>query len=343
MEIKPNEICFLNYINGLDHSNNLPDYWKYNYGINPNRVAKKLVDMGLLEFRLNIEKNVSDLTIPQLKEILKSNNLPLKGKKSDLIAKIFKNVDLTYLEKSFPTKRYCLTDKGKSLVENNYLFIINQKENYNFKDTDILEIYQKYPEKDNKSKLIELFNSVIQKDLIKKEYSDLYLRVWQFYNFYLKLDLFDEALFYFIVSFKLKLFNLNTSEAKIYLDDVSYIDFDSLFIDKLKNIVSLTDASEIKIKNIIETEQITKSLPFKYFSNEECFKILTDLLSDKEFNISNYEVHKPNPNSNEYTYYGLNDEEVPFNNTFKINLTTTKKSNGLINNIINIFTKKGKH
>lgn len=71
MEITPNEICFLNYINGLDHSDNLPDYWKYTYGINPDKVTKKLIDTGLLEFRINIEANISKLTVPQLKEVLK--------------------------------------------------------------------------------------------------------------------------------------------------------------------------------------------------------------------------------------------------------------------------------
>ena len=338
MKVKPNEICFLNYINGLGHSNNLPDYWKYSYGINPNKVTKKLIELGFLEFRLNIERNISNLKIPHLKELLKSNNLPLKGNKNDLIARIFENIDLSYLEKQFPEKSYCLTSSGKNLIENNYLFIINQKENYCFEEADIIKIYQMYSNKDNKEKLIELFNFVIQKDLLLKEYTDLELRIWQFYNFYLKVDLYNEALFFFIVDFKLKLFNFRTISNEILLDDVSYITFSEHFIDKLKNIVSLTEASFTYLKNIIDTEQITVHLPFKYFSNDECYKILLDLLDNKFFNIKNYQINKPARNNPNYTYYGYNDAEL-----LNLQETTNKKSNNLIIDIFNSFFSKGKH
>lgn len=335
MEIKPNEICFLSYIDGLDHSNNLPDYWKYNYGINPNRVTKKLIDMGLLEFRLDIERNISELTIPQLKEILKSNALPLKGKKNDLISRIFENIDLTYLEKKFPAKKYCLTNNGKNLIENYYLFIINQKEYYNFKDEDILAIYQKYPNKDNKSKLIELFNLVIQKDLLRKDYNDLDLRISQLYKFYLKIDLYSDTLFYYIIKYKLKLFNFRTIDSNIYLDDISYLEFGDTFIKELKNIISLTNASYSDLKNIIDTEQITTSLPFKYFSNDECFEILIDLLNDKPFNVKNYKINKPIKNSPNYIYYGFHDEEL-----FTSKTQIKEKHNSLIANIFNsLFSK----
>ena len=333
--IKPNEICFLNYINGLNHSNNLPDYWKYNYGINPNIVVSKLITSGLLEFKVNIEKNISILTVPQLKEVLKDNNLPVKGKKSDLIKRILGNIDTSYLEKQFPEKRFLLTKKGEELIDRYYLFIINQKENYSFDNNDILEIYQKFPNTDNKYKLIELFNYVIQKDILKKEYSDLELRVLQFYNFYLKIDSFNEALFYYIVEYKLKLFNYRTIDSKVYLDDVSYIEFDNGFINKFKNIISLTNASNMDLKNIIDTEQITSKLPFKYFSNDECFKILIDLLNDKPFNVSNYKIAKPSKNNPNYIYYGYNDEDL-----FNIKTQIKEKSNNVISNFLDKLFKK---
>lgn len=332
--IKPNEICFLNYINGLNHSNNLPDYWKYNYGINPNIVVSKLITSGLLEFKVNIEKNISILTVPQLKEVLKDNNLPVKGKKSDLIERILGNIDTSYLEKQFPEKRFLLTKKGEELIDRYYLFIINQKENYSFDNNDILEIYQKFPNTDNKYKLIELFNYVIQKDILKREYSDLELRVLQFYNFYLKIDSFNEALFYYIVEYKLKLFNYRTIDSKVYLDDVSYIEFDNSFINKFKNIISLTNASNMDLKNIIATEQITSKLPFKYFSDDECFKILIDLLNDKPFNLKNYKINKPTKNNSNYTYYGYNDEDL-----FNIKTQIKEKSNNVINNFLDRLFK----
>lgn len=339
MDIKPNEICFLNYINGLNHSNNLPDYWKYNYGINPNIVVPKLIQLGLLEFKVNIKENISILTIPQLKEVLRDNNLTVKGKKSDLIARILGNIDISYLENKFPEKRFLMTEKGKKIVDKYYLLIINQKENYNFNNNDILEIYQKYPEEDNQNRLIKLFNNVIQKDILKRNYTDLELRINQFYNFYLKIDLFDEALFYYIIEYKLKLFNFRTIDSEVYLDDATYINFENIFIDKLKNIISLTNASDIDLKNIIDTEKITSDLPFKYFSNEECFKILLDLLNNKPFSISNYKISKPSKNSTNYIYYGYSDDEL-LNNTQKTKMYIKEKSNNIISNFLYKFFRK---
>lgn len=339
MDIKPNEICFLNYINGLNHSDNLPDYWKYNYGINPNIVVPKLIQLGLLEFKIDIEKNISLLTVPQLKGLLRSNDLPVIGNKPDLITRILGNIDLSYLESKFPEKRFVLTKNGKDLIDKHYLLIVNQKENYNFDNNDILEIYKKFPNMDNKNRLIELFNYAIQKDILKKEYSDLELRVFQFYNFYLKIDLFDEALFYYIIEYKLKLFNFRTIDSKVYLDDATYINFDNTFIAKFKNIISLTNASNIDLKNIIDTEKITSDLPFKYFSNEECFKILIDLLNNKPFNISNYKISKPSKNSPDYIYYGFSDNEL-FNNAQTIKINIKEKSNNIINNFFNKLFKK---
>lgn len=339
MEITPNEICFLNYINGLDHSDNLPDYWKYTYGINPDKVTKKLIDTGLLEFRINIEANISKLTVPQLKEVLKNNNLAVNGNKNDLIARIFENIDLSYLEDKFSTKRFCLTNNGKQMIQDYYLFIINQKENYNFKDEDILTIYQNFSDKDNVSKLIELFKFVIDNDLSTKNYSDLDLRSLQFYQFYLKIDMYNDALFYIIINYKLKLFNFRTIENTVYLDDVSFITFNDTFIDKLKNIISLTDATETELKNIIYEEQLTSSLPFKYFSNEECYKILLDLLNNKPFNIKNYKTNTPVQNNPNYVYYSFNNNII--DESFgSINIKVKNKSNNFINNLIDNLKRK---
>lgn len=339
MDIKPNEICFLNYINGLNHSNNLPDYWKYYYGINPNIVVPKLIKSGLLEFKIDIEKNISLLTVPQLKDLLKNNDLPVTGNKPDLVTRILGNIDVSYLKSKFPEKRFVLTKSGKDLIDKHYLLIVNQKENYNFNNNDILEIYQKFPNMDNKNRLVELFNYVIQKDILKKEYSDLELRVFQFYNFYLKIDSFNEALFYYVVEYKLKLFNYQTINSEVHLNDASYIEFDNDFINKFKNIISLTNSSDIDLKNIIDTEQITSNLPFKYFSNDECFRILIDLLNNKPFNISNYEIAKPSKNSPDYMYYGFSDNEL-LNNTQKIKINIKEKSNNIINNFFNKLFKK---
>lgn len=82
--LKPNEILFLNVLDGKPKNFNYSDKYKYQYGIFPEKEAEKLKDLGYVEYKFDIIKNLNTLKIPELKEILRSNNLELKGKKTRL-------------------------------------------------------------------------------------------------------------------------------------------------------------------------------------------------------------------------------------------------------------------
>ena len=76
--LEPNEIIFLNFISGKPNDTTFSAYWEFSYGILPINTIEKFKKLGLINLKLNIKNNISKLTTPSLKEILKNNNLPLK-------------------------------------------------------------------------------------------------------------------------------------------------------------------------------------------------------------------------------------------------------------------------
>lgn len=111
------DIYFLKYINGLSVENaHIAQYWYYEYGLNYTNEIKKLYASDLLEIsNINIQK----LKVDDLKNILRHFNLPLSGKKADLINRILNNISSEDLSSFLgdSTHYFCATDKGISLIE----------------------------------------------------------------------------------------------------------------------------------------------------------------------------------------------------------------------------------
>lgn len=80
--LKPNEIIFLDFISGKSIKTTYSSYWEWQYGILPEKAIKKFKDLNLITLKLDIKRNITALTIPKLKQLLKSENLPLTRKKA---------------------------------------------------------------------------------------------------------------------------------------------------------------------------------------------------------------------------------------------------------------------
>lgn len=338
MELKPNEVVFLDYINGLDENVYIPDYWKFNCGIDANKIVKKLLDLGYLKFENNITENVFRATIPELKEILKNNNLKVTGKKQELAERVLGNIDVEYLKSKLPKKLFLLTPKGESVINSNYLYIINKKKNYMFTDKEIENAYKLGPEYSNNDRLWNIFTN-------RNIYFSSHNK-WSSYRsnlFYMGQLLFDEnryeqALEYYIAVFIL---DLSGIEENNYVQDVDSVFVAPGIIKPIKSLISLCEFNLEDIKSIIDKNTFCNSIPFKYYSNDTLFKILTDCLNDVEFNFKKYPHNKPSKNNSKYTYYGFYED-----NSFdvsiieeKTNDTKTQKQDkkGLLSTLISLF------
>ena len=101
-----------------------PRYFSYRYYVNdPIKYHKQVIADGYLA-EADAKVSLKQLKVAQLKEILLNNNLPEKGKKDELIERIFENVDTKNL--NLPIL-YVPTEKGYEHFEKyKYLFEIEK-------------------------------------------------------------------------------------------------------------------------------------------------------------------------------------------------------------------------
>lgn len=104
-----------------------PAFWWFEYGIkNVGARLQSLEERGFIRYAARHE-SAAGLTSAELKEILKSHNLPVSGKKCDLAQRVKEKVRDNDLKKYIPEPKYALTDLGKSeLSENEYVPIVHK-------------------------------------------------------------------------------------------------------------------------------------------------------------------------------------------------------------------------
>ena len=125
--LKWTEILFLSYTRSFHiGQTEFPSFWYESYGIdNPDGLLQSLLDRGFIRVASN-ETALNRLTIPELKDVLRQQNLKLTGKKSDLIDRILQNVDAEFLDQLLTFKGYELTKLGESeLKQNKYVLDFN--------------------------------------------------------------------------------------------------------------------------------------------------------------------------------------------------------------------------
>lgn len=107
--------------------NGYPGFWWFEYGIrNVGAKLKSLEERGFIRMALPSE-TVHSLTISELKNILKFYNLPVSGKKIDLISRILNNLSDNDLSNFILESKYKLTPFGKTeLDENKYVLIMHK-------------------------------------------------------------------------------------------------------------------------------------------------------------------------------------------------------------------------
>lgn len=90
---------------------NVPSYYKFEFKVDMWSELNKLIELQIIDY-IQGKKTLRFLIIPQLKDILRSKQLKVGGKKADLINRI----ELNFTEKELKTfnipKEYFLTKKG---------------------------------------------------------------------------------------------------------------------------------------------------------------------------------------------------------------------------------------
>ncbi|MDY2776125.1 MAG: SAP domain-containing protein [Streptococcus infantarius] len=117
----PGEVVLLDWVNEKSIDKPFPSYFTFDYGINPEESFQTLINENFIY----ICNDLHPLKVSELKQILKDNNLSLKGKKADLISRIERKIDLSTL--NLP-KVSLLTERGMKTLEKNQGIILAHKD-----------------------------------------------------------------------------------------------------------------------------------------------------------------------------------------------------------------------
>lgn len=113
------ELNFLKYLNNVNvNEPNIASYWTYEYNIDYAEVLKQFLGQGLIE--INDKKELENLKVEELRNILSTKGFPKSGRKADLIKRIQENFTYEELEPYIKDRNiyYKLTSKGKKILKN---------------------------------------------------------------------------------------------------------------------------------------------------------------------------------------------------------------------------------
>lgn len=119
------EILLLDYCNKGDYpkpKNGYPGFWWFTYGIRDiGNILTSLEKRGFIEWASKLD-SLKNLNVKELKEIANMHNIKTNQKKEELIKDIRDKVCETELPEKYFSKKYRLTELGKSeLIENEYI------------------------------------------------------------------------------------------------------------------------------------------------------------------------------------------------------------------------------
>ncbi|WP_035052875.1 SAP domain-containing protein [Carnobacterium pleistocenium] len=110
------DVLVLHYLNEKDEDYELKQvFWKERYSANTGKIVRKLISEKYIQLDIDLEKSLNSLKVPEIKEILKLNELKLNGNKKELINRIIAESDSdTY--QTLLKKVWLPTDKGKKVL-----------------------------------------------------------------------------------------------------------------------------------------------------------------------------------------------------------------------------------
>lgn len=158
-----------------------PQYLFYECGIqDAAKFHKQMLTEGYLE-QASMEAMLSTLKVGDIKEILKSNDLPVTGKKQELIDRILNSVPQEKLAELVSNDGvYSISDLGKKYIADNDICIqVHTHQNWGIKWKDIEEILQKNPTIKFYDACWNIFNKRLlecadSKSLARNEYFNMY-------------------------------------------------------------------------------------------------------------------------------------------------------------------------
>lgn len=169
----PSELLLLYYApKYYVDSDSFPSFWNYQYGIeNVKSCLENLVNKGFLKKEMDLQMNLNDLKVVDLKNLLKDNSLPVTGKKDDLVKRIIEQISLDSLNANLKKLRFLRTESGEqALCDAAYLEYLDKN---NLNEVSIFEMskfVQLMPQVDFRKGVVEILTEKIKKFAASGDY-----------------------------------------------------------------------------------------------------------------------------------------------------------------------------
>lgn len=288
-------------------------YWEYFYEIDPKQTFRALLDQGYFEIESSLEDTLNKMTVPELKEILKSNNLKVTGKKAVLIERIINEVPLEIKQQIPLIEMYVLSTKAKIVLDKNKH--VTYFKRMNLRDVSIYQYHDFMKRNHNLEPfegLIKYLEEISSKHIANNNWGLYRNTLHEISNVYSREGDVSEALKYIILVCYL---DINGSWNNFDLDSVKSLyeyNKDDYFkpyesnadtiapgilnqLSKHKTKLNLTDS---ELEDAINQVTTLIDLPFQNFPKEKAAKVIlaelsndTELLEEYYLGIEEYVVN----------------------------------------------------
>lgn len=122
------------------------NFWAYEYAVkDPKKLLDFLCSRGFIR-TATAKECIENLKLQELKDILKNVNLPVSGKKTDLISRIQESISEQELEAYITDRNYALTESGnQELKQNEYVPYMHHHKSSDISMSAMCMLVNKHP------------------------------------------------------------------------------------------------------------------------------------------------------------------------------------------------------
>ncbi len=252
---------------------NYPEYFKYNFNItDPHAYHSRLAAEGLLQ-KADGKAKLSQLKVPEIKELLKKYGISVKGKKQDLIDSALSKIGVENIERDLAyMKTLMLTEKGTEFLAKNSGYVKLHRNQWN--------IYLYEYEQMRKKGFIE-FDDAAEQILLKRDDSPCSFSKESLAGFYLVHEKYGIALSYYIETVYYECCNHFTND---FQDDDFYDDDelpeDDIFISPM-TIRYIHDLKEYYTSGIAAGLYEKNSATKCFYNKDDFVKLINKMVYSK--------------------------------------------------------------
>lgn len=273
----PGQLVFLKWINGRKGYIEVPRYFALSYGIDGTKTTQQFLQNDILKFG-DTEVCLKNLKVAELKGLLKKYDLPISGRKGELIQRVKSYVTPEDLEEVPASLE--MTEKGEELLdENEDLF---HAVNDGIRITGFLATTEKYPSIHEYKTLRRLYyEDTVQRCEREESYYELTIAFGNIAQIQYEEQKYKEALFSILKKIIIGLSGLGN-----YTQSLGKPFYDSIFVQKddfrlLEKILVSTPEEQFD-SSFKEAVKYYQSLPVKGFLTKKDIRTLKEHIKNKD-------------------------------------------------------------